>query len=55
MAKRAATTPSIRRGADTRKEGELPKDHKTAQTGDNRRAGDLDGNRAAGKQRTGKR
>ena len=29
------------------KEGGLPKDQKTAKAGDNRRAGDLDGNRDA--------
>lgn len=30
------------------KEGGLPKDSKTARAGDNRRAGDVDGNRAVG-------
>ena len=29
------------------KEGGLPKDRKTAEAGDNRRTGDLDGNRGA--------
>jgi hypothetical protein len=54
MAKRTDTPTTTRRGADTRKEGELPKDRKTAEAGDNRRAGDLDGNRTAGKPGTRK-
>ena len=32
---------------DSIKEGGLPKDKKTADAGDNRRSGDLDGNRTA--------
>jgi hypothetical protein len=32
---------------DVVKEGGLPKDQKTAEAGDNRRNGDLDGNRTA--------
>ena len=32
---------------DTVKEGGLPKDKKTAESGDNRTTGDLDGNRTA--------
>jgi hypothetical protein len=33
--------------ADVIQEGGLPKDQKTAESGDNRRNGDLDGNRTA--------
>ena len=40
--KRDSNTGSI-------KEGGLPKDKKTAEAGDNRRRGDLDGNRTAAK------
>lgn len=52
MRKIAPGTPPTRRGADARKEGELPKDKKIAEAGDNRRLGDQDGNRAAAKPRT---
>ena len=36
---------------DSIKEGGLPKDKSTAEAGDNRRAGDVDGNRTAAKKK----
>jgi hypothetical protein len=53
MKKSVPGTPPTRRGADARKEGELSKDRKTAEAGDNRRLGDQDGNRTAPKAPSG--
>jgi hypothetical protein len=41
----AAGTTKRDRNTGSIKEGGLPKDRKTAEAGDNRRTGDLDGNR----------
>ena len=49
---KAGTTKRSQTGSI--KEGGLPKDRKTAETGDNRRRGDLDGNRAATRPKPGK-
>jgi hypothetical protein len=46
---RPGTTTKRDRNTGSIKEGGLPKDKKTAASGDNRRRGDLDGNRTAAK------
>jgi hypothetical protein len=45
MATSRPGTTKRERNTDSIKEGGLPKDRKTATAGDNRRRGDLDGNR----------